>query len=134
MVEVDRVQGGQSSQGKVEEQQKKEEEVSACAWGNITSYNGGVGRRYGQSNGQQQQQQKQQQQQQKCAVSSTKRPTMRSLGSYLVGKTMGEGTFGKVKYGVHSLTGEKVRDLALERKRYTPMQPSSSLTTIPLAR
>ena len=33
---------------------------------------------------------------------------MRALGPYSIGKTVGEGTFGKVKIGVHNLTGEKV--------------------------
>ncbi len=30
------------------------------------------------------------------------------LGNYILGKTIGEGTFGKVKIGTHKLTGEKV--------------------------
>ena len=30
------------------------------------------------------------------------------LGDYKLGKTIGEGTFGKVKLGEHKLTGEKV--------------------------
>lgn len=30
------------------------------------------------------------------------------LGNYKLGKTIGEGTFGKVKLGFHKLTGEKV--------------------------
>ena len=30
------------------------------------------------------------------------------LGIYKLGKTIGEGTFGKVKLGTHKLTGEKV--------------------------
>ena len=29
-------------------------------------------------------------------------------GHYILGKTIGEGTFGKVKLGTHILTGEKV--------------------------
>lgn len=33
---------------------------------------------------------------------------MKTLGPYLIGKTIGEGTFGKVKIGLHNLTGEKV--------------------------
>lgn len=31
------------------------------------------------------------------------------VGSYLLGRTIGEGSFAKVKEGVHVLTGEKVR-------------------------
>jgi hypothetical protein len=30
------------------------------------------------------------------------------LGNYRLGKTIGEGTFGKVKIGFHKMTGEKV--------------------------
>ena len=32
----------------------------------------------------------------------------RSIGHYIIGKNIGEGTFGKVKLGTHILTGEKV--------------------------
>ena len=32
----------------------------------------------------------------------------KSIGHYLIGKTIGEGTFGKVKLGTHNITGEKV--------------------------
>jgi hypothetical protein len=31
------------------------------------------------------------------------------IGQFLLGKTVGEGTFGKVKIGTHIITGEKVR-------------------------
>ena len=31
------------------------------------------------------------------------------VGQYMIGKTIGEGTFGKVKLAVHIPTGEKVR-------------------------
>ena len=30
------------------------------------------------------------------------------LDNYILGKTIGEGTFGKVKLGIHKITGEKV--------------------------
>lgn len=33
------------------------------------------------------------------------------------GKTLGEGTFGKVKQGTHQLTGEKVAIKILEKDR-----------------
>ena len=35
----------------------------------------------------------------------------RSIGHYIIGKNIGEGTFGKVKLGTHILTGEKVGNL-----------------------
>ena len=35
-------------------------------------------------------------------------PKSRSIGHYIIGKNIGEGTFGKVKLGTHILTGEKV--------------------------
>lgn len=31
------------------------------------------------------------------------------IGNYRITKTLGQGTFGKVKEGVHILTGQKVR-------------------------
>jgi hypothetical protein len=31
-----------------------------------------------------------------------------AVGHYILGKSLGEGTFGKVKLGTHVLTGEKV--------------------------
>jgi serine/threonine protein kinase len=34
-----------------------------------------------------------------------------AVGHYILGKTLGEGTFGKVKLGTHILTGEKVTSL-----------------------
>ena len=43
----------------------------------------------------------------------------RSIGNYLLSKTIGEGTFGKVKLGVHLLTGEKVAVKVLEKDRIT---------------
>jgi serine/threonine protein kinase len=33
----------------------------------------------------------------------------KQIGHYILGKCLGEGTFGKVKAGVHITTGEKVR-------------------------
>lgn len=33
----------------------------------------------------------------------------KAWGSFGIGKTIGKGTFGKVKLGNHNLTGEKVR-------------------------
>ena len=30
------------------------------------------------------------------------------LGDFVLGKTLGKGTFGKVKLGIHRITGEKV--------------------------
>ena len=41
----------------------------------------------------------------------------RSIGNYLLSKTIGEGTFGKVKVGVHLLTGERVAVKVLEKER-----------------
>ena len=42
----------------------------------------------------------------------------RKVGQYILGKSIGEGTFGKVKLGRHILTNEKVsRILAVSRQR-----------------
>jgi hypothetical protein len=42
---------------------------------------------------------------------SKKQEQTKSIGHYILGKSIGEGTFGKVKLGSHILTGEKVRSL-----------------------
>ena len=36
------------------------------------------------------------------------------VGNYLLGKTLGEGSFAKVKEGLHTLTGEKVSRLRVD--------------------
>ena len=36
-------------------------------------------------------------------------PHTKRVGQYLLGRTLGEGSFAKVKEGLHILTGEKVR-------------------------
>ena len=43
----------------------------------------------------------------------------KSIGQYILGKTLGEGTFGKVRIGTHILTGEKVAIKVLEKDRVT---------------
>lgn len=40
-----------------------------------------------------------------------------SIGNYLLGRTIGEGTFGKVKLGTHIQTEEKVAIKILEKDR-----------------
>lgn len=40
-----------------------------------------------------------------------------NIGHYELGKTIGEGTFGKVKIGKHNLTGEKVAVKILEKHK-----------------
>ena len=39
------------------------------------------------------------------------------LGAYLISKTIGEGTFGKVKSGTHHQTGKKVAVKILEKEK-----------------
>ncbi|CAD8138137.1 unnamed protein product [Paramecium octaurelia] len=41
----------------------------------------------------------------------------KSIGQYIFGKTLGEGTFGKVKLATHILTGEKVAIKILEKSK-----------------
>jgi 5'-AMP-activated protein kinase catalytic alpha subunit len=43
----------------------------------------------------------------------------KSIGHYIIGKVIGEGTFGKVKLGTHILTGEKVAVKILEKDKIT---------------
>lgn len=47
---------------------------------------------------------------------SSEKPRRQIVGQYMIGKTIGEGTFGKVKLAVHIPTGEKVRKLGVEVK------------------
>jgi hypothetical protein len=47
----------------------------------------------------------------------TKENKSKSIGHYLIGKTIGEGTFGKVKLGTHNVTGEKVAVKILEKHK-----------------
>lgn len=49
--------------------------------------------------------------------SKKKESKSKSIGHYLIGKTIGEGTFGKVKLGTHNLTGEKVAVKILEKHK-----------------
>ena len=49
--------------------------------------------------------------------SKKKDAKVRSIGHYQIGKTIGEGTFGKVKLGTHNLTGEKVAVKILEKHK-----------------
>ena len=41
----------------------------------------------------------------------------RTIGNYILTKNLGEGTFGKVKLGLHSTTGEKVAIKILEKSK-----------------
>ena len=41
----------------------------------------------------------------------------KNIGHYTLGKTIGQGTFGKVKLGTHTLTEEKVAIKILEKER-----------------
>merc|ERR1719504_102517 len=51
-------------------------------------------------------------------MSSTPRKSRsKSIGHYILMKTIGEGTFGKVKLGTHILTGERVAVKVLEKER-----------------
>jgi len=50
-------------------------------------------------------------------ASTQVRPRAKSIGHYVLGKTIGEGTFGKVKLGTHILTGERVAVKVLEKER-----------------
>ena len=42
---------------------------------------------------------------------------LKSVGHYLLGKTIGKGTFGKVKLGLESYTNEKVAIKILEKDK-----------------
>lgn len=50
-------------------------------------------------------------------MSTPRGSTAKSIGHYILMKTIGEGTFGKVKLGTHILTGERVAVKVLEKER-----------------
>ena len=50
------------------------------------------------------------------------------IGNYLIEKSIGEGTFGKVKLGTHTLTGEKVAIKILEKDRITDVSDVERVT------
>jgi 5'-AMP-activated protein kinase catalytic alpha subunit len=58
-------------------------------------------------------------QRQKKAKKAKKHEKTKSIGHYILGKAIGEGTFGKVKLGTHILTGEKVAVKILEKSKIT---------------
>lgn len=45
-------------------------------------------------------------------------PHEKRIGNYILGKSIGEGTFGKVKLGIHEPTGEKVGQGRLDIYRW----------------
>lgn len=49
--------------------------------------------------------------------SGEKKHKAKAIGHYILGKSIGEGTFGKVKQGIHTLTGEKVAVKILEKDK-----------------
>lgn len=51
------------------------------------------------------------------AQPDSSRARAKSIGHYILGKTIGEGTFGKVKLGTHILTSERVAVKILEKER-----------------
>jgi 5'-AMP-activated protein kinase catalytic alpha subunit len=42
---------------------------------------------------------------------------LRQISHFLIDKTLGEGTFGKVKLGIHTITQEKVAIKILEKNK-----------------
>lgn len=42
------------------------------------------------------------------------------VGNYLIGRKLGEGSFAKVREGLHAMTGEKVRPIHIYRQSETP--------------
>ena len=52
----------------------------------------------------------------------------RSIGNYVLTRNLGEGTFGKVKLGVHGPTGEKVAVKVLEKSRIADVSDVERVT------
>ena len=57
--------------------------------------------------------------QEDVAQDITLQPHERKIGQYILGKSIGEGTFGKVKIGTHITTKEKVAVKILEKSKIT---------------
>ncbi|BGP27813.1 serine/threonine protein kinase [Rhodotorula toruloides] len=57
---------------------------------------------------------------------------IRSIGGYSLGRVIGEGTFGKVRLGVHRLTGTRVaiKQVPKSLPSYSPTDPSSPLSLL----
>lgn len=53
----------------------------------------------------------------KTASKDNNKNRPKNIGHYVLGKTLGEGTFGKVKLGVHIFTAEKVAVKILEKDK-----------------
>lgn len=54
---------------------------------------------------------------QKKPESGHEKTKSKKIGQYILGRSIGEGTFGKVKQGMHILTGEKVAVKILEKDK-----------------
>jgi len=48
---------------------------------------------------------------------TSNKENIKTVGNYILGKTIGEGTFGKVRLGTHIHTQEKVAVKILEKDR-----------------
>ncbi len=60
---------------------------------------------------------------------SSGRPVrVKKVGNYLIGKTLGQGTFGKVKLGTHVLTGSKAALKILEKDRIVDVADMQRIT------
>jgi serine/threonine protein kinase len=53
----------------------------------------------------------------KSEGNSSSHKSSNAVGHYILGKALGEGTFGKVKLGTHILSGEKVAVKVLEKSK-----------------
>ena len=53
---------------------------------------------------------------------------MKQISHFLVQKQLGEGTFGKVMMGVHTITNEKVAIKILEKSKITNQQDIDMIT------
>ena len=52
----------------------------------------------------------------------------KNIGQFSIGKTLGKGTFGKVKIGTHLLTHEKVAIKVLEKQRIKDVEDIERVT------
>ena len=50
------------------------------------------------------------------------------MGNYIIGKTIGEGSFSKVKLGTHLVTNERVALKIIEKAKITESQDIERIT------
>lgn len=59
---------------------------------------------------------------------------VKTVGKYQIGKTLGEGTFGKVKFAMNTETGESVAIKVLDKERIQKQSMGAQVKKIKMKR